>query len=464
MARVVLNGVHVDFPIYGTQNRSLRNAIYKRATGGVIKRDGERSDRVVVKALSGISMQLEEGDRLGLVGHNGSGKSTLLKAIAGIYEPNQGSLLVEGRVTPLFDMMPGLDVEDSGYENLFTAGLLLGMSRDYIESKIPEIEEICELGEYLSLPVRTYSAGMMTRLGYALVTSLDPDILLMDEGFGAADLRFAERSAERMDEFIGRSRIMVLASHSDSMIASICNKAAWLQEGVLVAIGPVDEIFGKYHDSVHAKAKRTDPKIRKVDEMATLSTPAKPIYREESIRNIGLEDRRERTSGDAIVTKLVATDPAGSVRWEFQQDETVTFHIEYEVIKPIPSLVLLFRLNLAEDPAASRPLQIIGEIKEVLSSRPINKGARHAVKLTLSSLGYLRNRFSLYVCLGPATGNRFFDVVDSNVALPELVIREEPAKQPRTGVVALHYTINTGGEEPEAALVSNLAPNFRGRS
>jgi ABC-type glutathione transport system ATPase component len=305
---------------------------------------------------------------------------------------------------------------------------------------------------------------MMTRLGYALVTSLDPDILLMDEGFGAADLRFAERSAERMDEFIGRSRIMVLASHSDSMVASICNKAAWLQEGMLVAIGPVDEIFGKYHDSVHAKAKRKGPEIGKVDETATLSAPVKPIYREESVRNIGLEDRRERTSGDAIITKLVATDPAGSVRWEFQQDETVTFHIEYEVIKPIPNLALLFRLNLAEDLAAGRPLQVIGEIKEVMSDRPINKGTRHAVKLTLSSLSYLRNRFSLYVCLGPMTGNKFFDVVDSNVALPELVIREEPAKQPRTGVVALDYTINTGGEEPKSVLVSNLAPSFRERS
>src|SRR6266404_5832864 len=114
MARVVLKDVDLDFPIYGTQHRSLRNAIYQRSTGGKIQRDGENSDRVVVKALSGISMRLEEGDRLGLIGHNGAGKSTLLKAIAGIYEPNQGSLLVEGRVTPLFDMMPGLDVEDSG--------------------------------------------------------------------------------------------------------------------------------------------------------------------------------------------------------------------------------------------------------------------------------------------------------------------------------------------------------------
>jgi hypothetical protein len=197
--------------------------------------------------------------------------------------------------------------------------------------------------------------------------------------------------------------------------------------------------------------------------MTTLSAPVKPIYREESIRNVGLKDRRERTSGDAIVTKLVATDPAGSVRWEFQQDETVTFHIEYEVIKPIPTLVLLFRLNLAEDLAAGRPLQVIGEIKEVLSDQPVKKGARHAVKLTLSSLGYLRNRFSLYVCLGPTTGNKFFDVVDSNVALPELVIREDPARQPRTGVVALDYTIDADGGEPEAVLVSDLAPNFRER-
>lgn len=237
MARVELKNIRVDFPIYGTQHLSLRNAIYRRATGGAIQRDSQNKDRMVVRALSGISMNLVQGDRLGLIGHNGAGKSTLLKAIAGIYEPVSGSIMVEGRVTPLFDMMPGLDVEDTGYENIFTSGMLLGMSREFIEQKIPEIEEFSELGEYLSLPVRTYSAGMTTRLGFALVTALDPDVLLMDEGFGAADLRFAERSAERMDDFIGRSRIMILASHSDSMISSICNKAAWLNEGHLVELG-----------------------------------------------------------------------------------------------------------------------------------------------------------------------------------------------------------------------------------
>src|ERR1700675_2689751 len=223
MASVVLQNVRVDFPIYGAQ-RSLRTAIFQRATGGLIYREGKRQERVVVRALNNVSLHLEEGDRLGLIGHNGSGKSTLLKVLAGIYEPVAGRLMVDGRVTPLFDMMPGLDVEDTGYENIFTAGMLLGIPRDQLEKKIPEIEEFCELGEYLTLPVRTYSAGMTMRLGFAIVTALDPGILLMDEGFGTGDLRFTERAAERMNDFLGRSRIVVLASHSEAMIRSICNK------------------------------------------------------------------------------------------------------------------------------------------------------------------------------------------------------------------------------------------------
>ena len=251
MARVVLDGVRIDFPIYGTQQRSLRKAIYERATGGAIQRQGRNNDRVAVRALTDISMELNDGDRLGLIGHNGSGKSTLLKAMAGIYEPVQGSLLIEGRVTPLFDMMPGLEIEDTGYENILTAGLLLGMSRQEIEKKIPEIAEFCELGEYLSLPVRTYSSGMRTRLGFAVATAISPDVLLLDEGLGAGDLSFAEKVAQRMEEFIGRSRILVLASHSDTLLSSICNKAALLQEGRLISIGPVEQTLELYHSIVH---------------------------------------------------------------------------------------------------------------------------------------------------------------------------------------------------------------------
>jgi ABC-type polysaccharide/polyol phosphate transport system ATPase subunit len=270
MARVVLENVRVDFPIYGTQ-RNLRKILLDRAAGGLIQHQGKKQDRVVVEALVGVSMTLEDGDRVGLIGHNGSGKSTLLKVLAGIYEPIEGRLLVEGRVTPLFDMMPGLDAEDSGYENIITCGLLLGLSRDEIESKIPDVEEFCELGEYLALPVRTYSAGMMTRLGFALVTALDPGVLLMDEGIGAGDARFAERAEKRLNEFVGRSQIVVLASHSHAMIKSICNKAALLQAGRLVALGPVDEVLEQYDVIVHGP-RRPIPSVAPASDTGDLAT------------------------------------------------------------------------------------------------------------------------------------------------------------------------------------------------
>jgi ABC-type polysaccharide/polyol phosphate transport system ATPase subunit len=279
MARVVLENVRVDFPIYATQ-RNLRTAIFNRATGGLIQRQGKKRDRVVVEALAGVSMTLEDGDRIGLIGHNGSGKSTLLKVLAGIYEPIEGRLLVEGRVTPLFDMMPGLDPEDSGYENIITCGLLLGLSRDEIESRIPEVEEFCELGEYLALPVRTYSTGMVMRLGFALVTAIDPGVLLMDEGIGAGDARFAERAQRRLNDFVGRSQILVLASHSNAMIRSMCNKAALLQSGRLVAFGSVEEVFERYILLVHGPRPSVTAKA--------LSTAAAPAdQRDQGARSNG---------------------------------------------------------------------------------------------------------------------------------------------------------------------------------
>ena len=260
MAKVILENIHVDFPIYATQ-RSLRTAIFQRATGGLIQRQGHNQERIVIKALRGVSMTLEDGDRVGIIGHNGSGKSTLLKVIAGIWEPIEGRLLIEGRVTPLFDMMPGFDGEDSGYENIVTAGLLFGMSRGQIETKIPDIEEFSELGEYLSFPARTYSAGMQARLGFALVTALEPDILLIDEGIGAGDARFAERAERRLKHFVGRSRILVMASHSPEMIKSVCNKATLMVAGQMAVMGPVDDVFDEYHTLVHGVSPKKNAEL-----------------------------------------------------------------------------------------------------------------------------------------------------------------------------------------------------------
>jgi len=246
MASLTLMDVSVDFPVYGTQ-RSLRRALFVRATGGVIAGAKDGHQAVVIKALTHISLDLQDGDRLGLIGHNGAGKSTLLKVMGGVYEPTAGSVLADGHVAPLLDLVPTMDPEDTGYESIVTAGLILGMTRRRIESKIPEIEQFSELGDYLSLPVKTYSTGMMTRLGFSLATTLEPEILLIDEGIGAGDARFAERAMARMKEFIGRTSILVLASHSDELIEAICNKAALLRSGHIVTVGAVDEVLSQYH-------------------------------------------------------------------------------------------------------------------------------------------------------------------------------------------------------------------------
>jgi homopolymeric O-antigen transport system ATP-binding protein len=246
LAFISVDNVTIDFPIYGATHHSLRHTLLAR-TGGLIRREGMRHTRVVVRALDNISFQLDDGDRLGLIGHNGAGKSTLLKALAGVYWPDIGSIRIEGRVSPLFTSAPGLDADDSGFENIRTCGMFLGMSPEEIEHKAPEIAAFSELGEYLELPVRTYSAGMVTRLCFAIATSIDPDILLLDEGLAAGDARFAARAESRMRKFIQRTRILVLATHSDDMIRSMCNRAALMETGHILAIGSVDEILDRYH-------------------------------------------------------------------------------------------------------------------------------------------------------------------------------------------------------------------------
>ncbi|MBV8919710.1 ABC transporter ATP-binding protein [Bradyrhizobium sp.] len=248
--RLIAEHVNVDFPIYGTQ-RSFRKALFERAAGGVISSDARNANRTVIRALTDVSFELHEGDRLGLIGHNGAGKSTLLRTLAGVYQPVSGRILVDGVVTPLFDALPGLDSEDTGYENICTSAMLFGLKPDQIEKLTTNVEEFSELGEFMGLPVRTYSTGMTTRLGFAFATSIEPGILLMDEGIGAGDARFADRAAERMADFLARSRIVVIASHSDRLIRSMCNKAALMHTGRVVSLGDLDAVLDEYHAFVH---------------------------------------------------------------------------------------------------------------------------------------------------------------------------------------------------------------------
>jgi len=244
MTSLIFESVTVDFPIYGSQ-KSFRVAL-RSATGGLIRRAGANQQHVTVRALDNVSLTIKHGDRLGIIGHNGAGKSTLLRVCAGVYEASHGRVHSEGKISPLFNVAPGLDHDDTGYENIITCGLFLGMTREEINRKTSDIEAFSELGEYLSLPVKTYSTGMLTRLGFAIATAIDPGILILDEGLGAGDARFAEKAKRRVEALIERSSILILASHSDALIQSLCNRAILMQSGRITAEGKVEEVIEVY--------------------------------------------------------------------------------------------------------------------------------------------------------------------------------------------------------------------------
>jgi lipopolysaccharide transport system ATP-binding protein len=233
VSRIRADTLVVEFPIYGAKSRSLKNTVMRAATGGILARD--TSDRIVVRALDNVSFDWREGDRVGLTGHNGSGKTTLLRAIAGIYEPIGGSLTVEGRIASMLSLTVGMDPEATGYENIFLRGVTMGLTRQQIVRVVDDVCEFSELGDYINMPMRTYSSGMAMRLAFAISTSVKADILLMDEWLSVGDEAFAEKSKRRLNELIGHAKILVLASHSADIIRSNCSKVIRLDHGRLVA-------------------------------------------------------------------------------------------------------------------------------------------------------------------------------------------------------------------------------------
>lgn len=233
----------VDFPIFDAKSRSLKKAMLSTAGGAIGKND---NNTVVVEALKDINLHLREGDRVGLVGHNGAGKSTLLRLLSGIYEPTRGSADVRGRVAPVFDLGVGMDPEISGYDNIIIRGLFLGQTIKQMKKKMDDIAEFSELGDYLSMPLRTYSTGMRVRLALGVVTSIEPEILLLDEGIGAVDAAFMAKARVRLQELVKRSGILVFASHSNDFLAQLCNSALWIDHGQIREVGPVADVVEAY--------------------------------------------------------------------------------------------------------------------------------------------------------------------------------------------------------------------------
>ncbi len=228
MAWVHADRIVVEFPMYRVEHQSFKQRLLQSATGGRI---GRRGDLTVVRALDDVSFRLEAGDRLGLWGHNGSGKTTLLRAIAGVYPPIAGRLDVKGRIASLIDLNLGMEGDASGVENIRMRGVLLGLSRRQADHLLDEVAEFTELGEFLSMPVRTYSSGMQMRLGFAISTAVDADIVLMDEWLSVGDADFQKRAQDRLARFLARSKILVLASHSEQLLKDMCNRIVHLDHG-----------------------------------------------------------------------------------------------------------------------------------------------------------------------------------------------------------------------------------------
>lgn len=229
MAHLIFDDVTIKYPVYNGAAKSLKKALVNVGTGGLLSKDP--GEVMTVTALDRVSFNLQDGDSVGLVGHNGAGKTTLLRTMAGIYAPHNGSIKSEGRVSTIIELGAGLDSELSGYENIYRLGMLLGMSKLAVEKLLPSIEEFTELGDFLGAPVRTYSSGMLMRLMFAVSTSNQPEILLVDEMFGTGDKGFQEKAKARMEDLISSAKIFVFASHSDDLIAKFCNRIFELKHG-----------------------------------------------------------------------------------------------------------------------------------------------------------------------------------------------------------------------------------------
>ena len=248
MAHIRLQDLGLEFAIYHGSSRSLKKALVAKSTQGNLARDA--LDRVNVQALTGVNLDIKDGDRFALIGPNGAGKTTLLKVLAGIFEPTHGNISIEGRVSALLDPQVGLNADATGYENIIIRGMYMDIHPREMRRHVEDVAEFTELGHYLDMPVRTYSAGMMIRLAFAISTCVAPDILLMDEWLSAGDAHFLAKARKRMEGFVRASSILVLASHSLPLVEEWCNRGIFVLHGKIMAAGDIGEVIAAYEAEI----------------------------------------------------------------------------------------------------------------------------------------------------------------------------------------------------------------------
>lgn len=241
MNMIELSNVTLDYPVFSVKAASLRQAVLNVGVGGRLFKKG--SDAVVIRALTNLSLKVAEGERVGLYGHNGSGKTTLLRVIAGIYTPTHGSVRFGGSVSSVFDVGLGLDPESTGEENIVRLASFRGIKRQQVNEEFANIAEFTELGNFLKMPVKLYSSGMLMRLAFAVATSFKPEILVLDEWISAGDEAFMHKASARMEAFSRDARAMVLASHSKALLAATCDRVIVMEGGSIVRQGPPAEVL-----------------------------------------------------------------------------------------------------------------------------------------------------------------------------------------------------------------------------
>jgi ABC-type polysaccharide/polyol phosphate transport system ATPase subunit len=244
MARIEMDRVGLNFTVRNHARVTIKGFLIDQLLLG--KRPPVKN----VPALHDMTLTIHEGDRLGVIGHNGAGKSTLLKVLAGVYAPTHGKLTVEGKIGSLFDISLGFEADANGWDNINYRSYLQGETPTSVKEKRDEIAEFSELKDFLNMPVRYYSAGMMVRLAFSIATAIEPEILLVDEVLGAGDLAFQKKARERMNQLMARARLMVLVSHDLVSLPDLCNKAVWMDHGTPRMIGPCEEVIEAYQASV----------------------------------------------------------------------------------------------------------------------------------------------------------------------------------------------------------------------
>ena len=231
---ISIKDINLNFPIYGRNSISIKKKILQSAIGGILNTDQLKHDAISVNALKNINLKFFEGDKIGIIGHNGSGKSTLLRCIAGIYKPTTGTVHVKGKISCLMSVTEGLDMEANGLDNIFIRGRLIGLSKKEILDATAKIIEFSELDNFITFPLRTYSAGMVARLSFSVAAAINPDILLIDEALGTGDKNFLEKIEKKTKELVDKSKVTIFVSHDNNFLSSINAKIIELKNGEII--------------------------------------------------------------------------------------------------------------------------------------------------------------------------------------------------------------------------------------